>query len=597
MTQVLVHVSRIEDNPYQQRAEYGNIVELAERIEHARGSFGETRGLMQVPSARLVLNGATLNPDVYAGALQEDLAQPFNGQPDDLRLELAFGHRRLRAFRHLVQFQVKGYADGLMPLNVQPLSDEQMLDAVWAENRERRDLAEVEEAAVMQAALEMLGCSQSALAQRWGVSRPVIGNRLRLLQLTPQLQELNRKGQLSERQCLALLPVLDLAEKVNGNLEWSPDPVFDYFSPPPAPDVYLGYIAQNPEVPSDDIRKQVEKMMKHAGEALPDGYAGMTLYGPGIVQEKCAGCAHRVRDFCLQTACLKKKKTVHEQEVLDEASQAYGLKISRVKAHFDLEYSSHRALKKLGQAGTWLPRMVIGLVGGNYAYRPETNEIEYVRDDEPPQERLAVGWDGDEAELLGAVGEKVADAEEEKGPLQKEWDIWHQADKAQKKRWNKLVRDVLIEELEWTVPDWEPLASLFQAGYPKETKLQGGTNDVVRWVVEQSVGASAMEREYYAYKSLADARRILALFRRPAETLWRELTDRQCLDEALARIGWPWLRERGWPRSSVEKAGELLPLAVEAQELAERTGYLEAQELLELLIDEMEAALEGGEEE
>ena len=52
---IYVPLNHIDDNPYQRRAEYGDIEELAERIHLAKASYPETLGLMQVPRGRIVV--------------------------------------------------------------------------------------------------------------------------------------------------------------------------------------------------------------------------------------------------------------------------------------------------------------------------------------------------------------------------------------------------------------------------------------------------------------------------------------------------------------------------------------------------------------
>jgi hypothetical protein len=52
---IYVPLNHIDDNPYQRRAEYGDIEELAERIHAAKASYPDTLGLMQVPRGRVVV--------------------------------------------------------------------------------------------------------------------------------------------------------------------------------------------------------------------------------------------------------------------------------------------------------------------------------------------------------------------------------------------------------------------------------------------------------------------------------------------------------------------------------------------------------------
>jgi hypothetical protein len=64
---------------------------------------------------------AELAADIYA----RGLLQPPVGRQVDGRVQLAFGHRRLRAYRH-IRTQIDAMGWSAMPVNVQTLSDEQM---------------------------------------------------------------------------------------------------------------------------------------------------------------------------------------------------------------------------------------------------------------------------------------------------------------------------------------------------------------------------------------------------------------------------------------------------------------------------------------
>ena len=91
------------------------------------------------------------------GTLAEDLAGGL------FRVQLAFGHHRLRAFQHLVATAVPGYEDAYFPVHVDALTDEQMFDAVWSEKlRERKDISAVEEAELLARKLK-----RSAASVKW----------------------------------------------------------------------------------------------------------------------------------------------------------------------------------------------------------------------------------------------------------------------------------------------------------------------------------------------------------------------------------------------------------------------------------------------
>jgi ParB family chromosome partitioning protein len=105
------------------------------------------------------------------------------------------------------------------PIHIDPLTDKQMLDAVWAENYERKDISAVEQAELIQLKLQQLGpdATHATIGQEWGLSRPVISNRLGLLELPDSVKQANRDGRVSERLALALKPMLRIGELTQGS--------------------------------------------------------------------------------------------------------------------------------------------------------------------------------------------------------------------------------------------------------------------------------------------------------------------------------------------------------------------------------------------
>src|SRR5690606_32358466 len=176
--------------------------------------------LQQVPGARLIFRNGTTGPEgeVFTQERLIAMFKPGDTLPDGLSIfaELEFGHRRGRAFGHLIEHDAR-YADGLMPLNVRCLSDDQMLDGVWSENYQRRDLSAVEEAELIAAKLERVkanGGSQRIVAEEWKIDRSTVSNKVRLLELPGDIRDANRRGELSERQLLALHPLMELDKKM-----------------------------------------------------------------------------------------------------------------------------------------------------------------------------------------------------------------------------------------------------------------------------------------------------------------------------------------------------------------------------------------------
>ena len=205
-----VDVDRISRNPFQYRVESGDIASLERAIAAMVGVLPETAGLMDVPLARVVLDGAVVPVEPGLAALHAALANP------EAEVQLAAGHRRRMAFKGL---SVRGDADGEgrerwqeMPLDIRALTDEAMADIAWRENHDRLEVSPPDKAEAIRAALDRFGWTQAHLAERWGLSTAQVSNLLRLLVLPVEILSLMRQGAISERHGRALLPVLQVDE-------------------------------------------------------------------------------------------------------------------------------------------------------------------------------------------------------------------------------------------------------------------------------------------------------------------------------------------------------------------------------------------------
>ncbi len=129
-----------------------------------------------------------------------------NGRP----YRLVFGHRRLVAA--LAVGRTK------LPCIVREMSEAQAREAQLVENLQREDLGAIDEAAAFQAYLASTKASQSELAKKIGKSQPYVANRLRLLQLRPEVQEHIRRGELSPSHGEVLLKIPKEASGLQGEL-------------------------------------------------------------------------------------------------------------------------------------------------------------------------------------------------------------------------------------------------------------------------------------------------------------------------------------------------------------------------------------------
>lgn len=128
---------------------------------------------------------------------QHGMIQPIIVRKSSLvGYELLAGERRLRAA------SLAGLT--VIPAFVKELTDEEMMMQAVIENLQREDLNPIEEAQVYQT-LHDKGFSHEEIAQQMGKSRPYISNLIRLLQLSPLLQESIILGRISQAHARLLV--------------------------------------------------------------------------------------------------------------------------------------------------------------------------------------------------------------------------------------------------------------------------------------------------------------------------------------------------------------------------------------------------------
>ena len=133
------------------------------------------------------------------GVIQPLLVRLLPGMPQ--RYEIVAGERRWRAAR------LAGLTE--VPVIVTEYTDREAMTVALVENLQREDLNPLEEAEAFQALREAYGLSQEALAEQLGKSRSAVANSLRLLQLSPSMQDGLAKGEISAGHARALLAVSD----------------------------------------------------------------------------------------------------------------------------------------------------------------------------------------------------------------------------------------------------------------------------------------------------------------------------------------------------------------------------------------------------
>ena len=113
--------------------------------------------------------------------------------------QIIAGERRWRAARMTELTEI--------PAVVIEADDQKAMELAMIENLQREDLNPMEEAEGYHTLMEQYGMTQEQAARRVGKSRSAVANAMRLLDLSPALQELVTDGQLSAGHARALLPL------------------------------------------------------------------------------------------------------------------------------------------------------------------------------------------------------------------------------------------------------------------------------------------------------------------------------------------------------------------------------------------------------
>ncbi len=280
----LIALSLIDDNPYQPRLSYdeASIRETAESIN--------ANGLLQIPTARPIGDG---------------------------RYQLAFGHRRRRAYSLLAQDDP---AYGTMPLIIRELDDLAMVKQTWSENRDRRDISGYEEARAIEKYIAAFGWNQKQVAEHLGLDRSTVTNKLGLLKLPAAVLALFESGQLSERQGMALRPLSELP--INN---WAMP--ISLYGPAEVRLVRTLHelIPVVPMLAADKIRDIVEQALDKVTTALDKKpWAQEEMLGADAQSATCKTCTLRMKhtNRCPSLACVDLKERFSRKRLAQAAAAA-----------------------------------------------------------------------------------------------------------------------------------------------------------------------------------------------------------------------------------------------------------------------------------
>lgn len=338
-------LAQIAPNPFQTRLaeDPAQVARIAESIAQV--------GLLQIPVGRA------------AGGL-------IRG---DTRIELAFGHTRLAAFKALAAERADGRIDRLafdeMPVDIRELSDLEMFELAVRENLDRRDLTAIEEARAMATYRDRFHKTSAEIGVLFGLSDSAVRNKLRLLDLPAPIQDQIQSREINEGTARKLLVVAKvapqelpaLARKVTGSESSSAESIDDELRwiverrGTPLPDASRGWWPTDwkgvvePPAPAELRRllgkgaPKVEQLVGIA-EAFRSGTdaAGVVkLYGIGedlaerirclVVPPACSACEfHSVvggDHYCGIEACAAQKAAAWKRHELERVSKKLGIPI------------------------------------------------------------------------------------------------------------------------------------------------------------------------------------------------------------------------------------------------------------------------------
>jgi len=133
---------------------------------------------------------------------EHGVLSPITVRPLGNKYEIIAGERRFKAST------LAGLTE--IPALVVTIDDKESAEVALIENVQRKDLTPIEEAISYKKIFDMnIGISQDSLAKKLGKSQSAIANKLRLLNLSDEVQEALLENKISERHARSLLKIKD----------------------------------------------------------------------------------------------------------------------------------------------------------------------------------------------------------------------------------------------------------------------------------------------------------------------------------------------------------------------------------------------------
>jgi ParB family chromosome partitioning protein len=153
---------------------------------------------------RLTFNEQGIN-ELSDSIKQHGIIQPLVVRKLGDKYEIIAGERRYKAATQAGLTKV--------PVVISDIDDNKSAEVALVENIQRRNLTAIEEAKSYKNLLDRGYLTQEQLASKMGVSQSAIANKLRLLNLDPEVQDALLNEKISERHARALLSLEDKEEQ------------------------------------------------------------------------------------------------------------------------------------------------------------------------------------------------------------------------------------------------------------------------------------------------------------------------------------------------------------------------------------------------
>lgn len=155
---------------------------------------------------RIVFDSTGIN-ELSESIKEHGIIQPLIVRKLGDKYELIAGERRYKA----------AVEAGLqkVPVIISDINSDKSAEVALVENIQRKNLTAIEEARSYKNLLDKGYLTQEQLANKMGISQSSVANKLRLLQLAPEVQEALLTGQISERHARALLCLESTEEQKN----------------------------------------------------------------------------------------------------------------------------------------------------------------------------------------------------------------------------------------------------------------------------------------------------------------------------------------------------------------------------------------------